>query len=321
MTFKILISDKLGQAGLDRLADFSDVTFDMITGMSHDQLLQTIPDYDALIVRSGTKPDAQVIAAGTKLRVIGRAGVGVDNIDLAAATAHGIVVMNTPYANSVAAAEQTMALMLAVCRHTVPAHNSLLRGEWARSQYVGAELAGKTLGVIGFGYIGRLVARRARAFGMEIIAYDPYVDAEVAAAMGVELHTLPDLLARSNIITLHSVVTPETTQMINAETISQMKEGMIVVNVGRGKLIDEEALAEALQNGKVAAAALDVFQNEPPEGSPLIGMPNVLHTPHLGASSREAQRRVAVEMVEQVVDALRGEEYRYVVNADVILQS
>jgi len=311
MTYKVLISDKLGQAGLDRLAEMSDVTYDMILGLSKEELIAKIPEYDALIIRSDTRPDADIIAAGKNLKVIGRAGIGVDNVDLAAATAHGVMVMNTPRSNSVATAEQTMALMLAVNRHTVAAHNSVAAGEWARARFVGTELDGKTLGVIGYGYIGHLVARRALAFGMKVLAYDPYVQDDSEATL-VEL---PELLARADIITLHSVVTPESANMINAETIAQMKDGVIIVNVARGKLIDEQALADALQSGKVAAAALDVYQQEPPMDSPLIGLPNVIHTPHLGASSKEAQRRVGVEIVEQVVDALRGTDVRNVVNS------
>jgi D-3-phosphoglycerate dehydrogenase len=311
MTYKILISDKLGQAGLDRLAEMSDMSYDMILGLSKDELIARIPEYDALIIRSDTRPDADIIAAGSKLKVIGRAGIGVDNVDVAAATAHGVMVMNTPRSNSVATAEQTMALMLAISRHTVAAHNSVAAGEWARAQFMGMELDGKTLGVIGLGYIGRLVARRALAFGMKIVAYDPYVSGELE----MKMVSLPELLAQADIITLHSVVTPETLNMINADTISQMKNGVIIVNVARGKLIDEQALAAALQSGKVAAAAVDVYQQEPPVGSPLIGLPNVIHTPHLGASSKEAQRRVGVEIVEQVADALRGTDFRNVVNS------
>ena len=316
--YRILISDKLGQVGLDRLNEMDDVSYDMITGMSKEELIAAIPEYDALIIRSDTKPDADIIAAGKKLKVIGRAGIGVDNVDIEAASQNGVLVMNTPHANSVATAEQTLALMLAVSRNTVPAHNSLAAGEWERSRFVGSELDGKTLGVIGFGYIGRLVARRAQAFGLNIIAYDPYVPQATAEEMGAQLLSLPELLAHSDIITLHSVVTPETTNLINDDTISQMKDGVVIINVARGKLIDEQALANALQSGKVAAAALDVYQKEPPVDSPLIGLPNVLHTPHLGASSKEAQRRVSEEMVEQIVDALRGSDYRNVLNKEIL---
>ncbi len=317
MTYRILIADKLGQAGLDRLAEMRDVEYDVKTGLSKEALMAVIPFYDGLIVRSDTRPDADVIAAGTRLKVIGRAGTGIDNIDVAAATRRGVAVMNTPHANSIAAAEQTMALMLAASRHTVQAHNSLAQHEWSRSQFVGTELYDKTLGIVGLGYIGRLVAARARAFGMTIVAHDPYVPAEMGAELNVTLLPLIRLLARADVITLHCVLTPETTNLLNAQTIAQMKDGVIIVNVARGKLIDEQALATALQSGKVAAAALDVFPQEPPNESPLIGLPNVLHTPHLGASSKEAQRRVAVEIVEKVVDALRGVAYRNVVNPDV----
>lgn len=311
MTYKILISDKLGQAGLDRLDEMDDVAYDMILGLSKDDLIAKIPEYDALIIRSDTRPDADIIAAGKKLKVIGRAGIGVDNVDLAAATAHGVMVMNTPRSNSVATAEQTMALMLAVSRHLVAAHNSLAAGEWSRAQFMGTELDGKTLGIIGYGYIGHLVARRAQAFGMKVLAYDPFVSDDAEA----KLVDLPELLAQADIISLHSVVTPESANIINADTIAQMKDGVILVNVARGKLVDEQALAAALQSGKVRAAALDVYQQEPPVNNPLIGLPNVIHTPHLGASSKEAQRRVGVEIVEQVVDALRGTDIRNVVNA------
>ena len=314
MTHKILIADKLGSAGLERLAQMSDVTYDLRTGLSKEELLQAIGDYDAVIVRSDTYIDADVIAAGTRLKVIGRAGIGVDNIDVPAATARGIMVMNTPHSNSVATAEQTLTLLLATSRRTIQAHNSLAAGQWERSRYVGTELYGKTLGIIGFGYIGRLVARRAQAFGMNVVAYDPYVPTETATELEVELLPLDELLAASDLITLHAIVTPETKGIINAETIARMKDGVIIVNVARGKLIDEQALADALQSGKVAAAGLDVYQEEPPANSPLIGLPNVSHTPHLGASTQEAQKNVGIEMVEQIADALRGVAYRNVLN-------
>lgn len=314
MTYKILIADKLGNAGLERLAQMSDVTYDLRTGLSKEELLQAIGDYDAVIVRSDTYIDADVIAAGKRLKVVGRAGIGVDNIDVPAATAHGVMVMNTPHSNSVATAEQTFTLLLATSRRTVQAHNSLATGQWERSRFVGTELYGKTLGIIGFGYIGRLVARRAQAFGMTVVAYDPYVPTETATELEVELLPLDELLAASDLITLHAIVTPETKGIINAETIAAMKDGVIIVNVARGKLIDEQALADALQSGKVAAAGLDVYQEEPPAGSPLIGLPNVIHTPHLGASTQEAQKNVGIEMVEQIADALRGVAYRNVLN-------
>ncbi len=312
--YKILIADKLGQAGLDRLDQMDDIAYDLKPGLSKEELIAMLPEYDALIVRSGVRPDAEILAAGKNLKVVGRAGIGVDNIDVDAATRLGIVVMNTPRANSVATAEQTLALMLAVSRHTAQAHASMVAGEWNRSKFVGTELHGKTLGIIGFGYIGRLVASRAQAFGMKVLAYDPYVSEAVARDHQVELLDLEDLLPLADYLTLHCVINPDTMKMINAESIAQMKDGAIIVNVARGKLIDEDDLAAALESGKIAAAALDVFFKEPPEGSPLIGLPNVLHTPHLGASSVEALRAVAIEMVEQVADALRGIDFRNTVN-------
>lgn len=312
--FRILIADKLGTAGLERLKQATDVSFDVKTDLSKAELLAIMPEYDALIVRSSPQVDADLLAAGTNLKVVGRAGMGVDNIDAPAATLRGIIVMNTPAANSIATAEQTMALMLAVSRHTAVAHHSLQAGEWKRSQFVGVELYGKTLGVIGFGRIGRLVAERAKAFGMNVLAYDPYVSEEVARETGVTLVDMEDLLPHSDYITLHTAATPETIKMINAQTISQMKKGVILINVARGKLIDEAALAAALQSGQVRAAAIDVFSVEPPKDNPLLNLPNVLHTPHLGASSLEAQRNVAIQIVDQVLDALRGVDVRNAVN-------
>lgn len=315
--FRILISDKLGAAGIERLEQCDDATYDHKPGLSKEALLKIIGDYDALIVRSGTRVDADVIQEAKKLRVIGRAGIGVDNIDMRAATMRGIVVMNTPDANSVATAEQALTLMLALSRHTAPAHASLLAGEWRRSDFVGVELKGKTLGIVGFGRIGRLVAQRAQAFDMAVIAYDPYVSEQVGRALNVTLVDLDDLLAQSDYITLHTAATPETARMINAESIGQMKHGVRIVNAARGKLIDEAALAKAVTEGQVAGAAVDVFSNEPPQENPLIGLPNVLHTPHLGASTYEAQRAVATEIVDQVLEALRGEDYRNALNMPI----
>ncbi len=308
--FNILVSDKLGAAGLDLLEAADDVIYEMRPGLSKDELVAIMPNYDALIIRSGTQVDADVIAAGTKLKFVGRAGIGVDNIDLAAAKANGVVAMNTPGSNSVATAEQTMTLMLAVSRHTVAANNSLAASEWQRSQFAGVELFGKVLGIVGFGRIGHLVAERAQAFGMEVVEYDPYVqDADA------HLVTLDELYAQADYITLHTAVTPETTNMINSAAIEKMKNGVIIINVARGKLVNEADLAAAIRSGKVKAAALDVFTSEPPTAdNPLINLPNVLHTPHLGASTAEAQLNVGIQVVNQVLDALRGVEIRNAVN-------
>ncbi len=313
--FKILVSDKLGQVGLDQLEAAPDAEYDLKTGLSLAELIEIIPNYDALLVRSGTKVTADILQAGVNLKVVGRAGIGVDNIDIRAATERGIIVMNTPQANAIATAEHTIGLMLAACRHIAPAHASLAAGEWKRSHYAGIQLFKKTLGVIGFGRIGRLVTLRAQAFGMEVAAYDPYVSEEVAQELGVTLLDLDDLLAAADIITLHMSSTPETENMINGDLINQMKEGMILVNVARGKLVDEAALAAGLESGKIRLAALDVYQTEPPDaGNPLIGHPKVVHTPHLGATTEEAQRAVAIQIVDQTLDALRMVDYRNAIN-------
>ena len=300
--FRILVSDKLGKAGLQRLDQAEDAAYDLITGLEKEDLLALIPAYDALIVRSGTEVDADVLRAGLKLKVIGRAGMGVDNIDIHSATMRGIIVMNTPGANSMATAEHTMALMLAVSRHIPEAYASLKAGEWKRSYYIGTELYGKTLGIIGFGRIGRLVAERARAFGMELLAYDPFVSEEVARDLDVTLVDLEDLLPAADYITLHTALVPDTEGLINAETIGLMKDGVIIVNVARGKLIDDDALFDGLHSGKVKAAALDVYDQEPPPvDNPLLLLPNVLLTPHLGASTIESQRMVATQIADQVL--------------------
>ncbi len=313
--YRILVSDKLGESGLKRLDAAADATYDMKTGLSPDELKAILPEYDALIVRSGTKVTADLLGAAEKLQVIGRAGMGVDNIDVPAATDRGVVVMNTPGANSIATAELAMALMLAASRHVAQADASLKAGEWRRSEFVGREVYGKTLGIIGFGRIGRLVAERALAFGMEVIAYDPYVTEEVARELGVLLVDLDVLLGQSDYVTLHTAVSPESEKMINATTLAQMKDGAILINAARGKLVDEDALAEALTSGKLSAAAVDVYSKEPPTSdNPLIGLPNVIDTPHLGASTVEAQQAVAEQIVDQVLAALRGTDFSNAVN-------
>jgi D-3-phosphoglycerate dehydrogenase len=318
MSFKILITEKLGKPGLDRLDTMEDILYDIRLGLTQEALLDIIPEYDALIGHSKTRIDARLIAAGIRLKVIGRSGNAVDNVDIAAATQHGILVTNTPHAHSVAMAEHTMALILAAVRHTVQAHNSLAAGIWDSSRFLGTELWCKTLGVIGLDYVGRLVTQRAQSFGMNVVAYDPCVTVNSAAELDVSLMSLEELLAQSDVITLHTAVPPEKVAIINAHTISAMKDGVVIVNVTSGLLIDEPALAAALQTGKVWAAALDVFHHRPPPYSPLIGLPNVIHTPYLSQKSQEGQRRVAVEIVQQVVDALRGVDYRHIANPSAI---
>ena len=316
--FHILVADKLAKDGIDLLELANDVEFELQTKLTKQELLSAIQGQDALMIRSGTVVDRDVIESGTKLRVVGRAGIGVDNIDIEAATEHGILVMNSPEANTIATVEHTMALLLAVSRKLIPAHTSLRDGEWRRADFQGIQLYGKRLGIIGLGRIGRRVAERAIGFGMMVAAYDPYVSRDVVDELDVELLGLNNLLAQSDFLSIHAIKTPETSCIIDRQAISRMKQGVVLVNAARGGLIDEMALSEALVTGKVRAAAVDVFGNEPPHNNPLIGLPNVLHTPHLGASTIEAQRDVAIQIVGQVLDALRGIEYRNVINVEVL---
>jgi len=313
--FRVLVSDDIGAHGIDLLEAADDVECLVETGLSPTELLSAVGDYDALIVRSGTKVTADVLVAGTGLKVVGRAGMGVDNIDVTAATQRGVIVMNTPSANSVATAEQTMALMLAATRHTAVAHRTVAEGRWERSKYAGTELSGKTLGIIGFGRIGRLVAARALAFEMHVVAFDPYVSEEVAQDTGVTLVNLDELYSTADYITLHVPSSPDTENMISSESLASMKDGVVIINAARGTLIDEHALAAGLESGKVRGAGIDVYRTEPPGADhPLIGLPNVVHTPHLGASTAEAQRDVSAQIAEQVIDALRGIDIRNPVN-------
>jgi D-3-phosphoglycerate dehydrogenase len=313
--YRILVADELGAAGLELLEAAADIRVDVDTDRSRSELLGVIGRYDGLIMRSATTVDAELIAAAERLAVVGRAGVGVDNIDVDAATRKGVIVMNTPQANAIATAEQTMALMLAASRHTAHAHASVAAQEWSRAGFTGVELAGRTLGIIGFGRIGREVARRARAFRMEVVAYDPYVSELVARDQSITLVELEELLGRSDVLTLHCALSPSTEHILDAAALATLKPGAIVINAARGGLVDETALADALRSGHVHAAGVDVFSSAPPgSDNPLIGLPNVVHTPHLGASTREAQRDVAVQIADQVIAALRSDEIRNSIN-------
>ena len=314
-TFRVLVSDKLGEDGIAVLDQADDIDVVVNTGLSEDELCNVIGDYDALIVRSGTQVTERVIDHGNRLKVVGRAGVGIDNVDVDAATRQGVLVMNTPEANTTATAEHALALLLATARNVVPAHNSLAEGRWDRSSFTGVELSGKTLGVIGFGRVGRAVAARAQAFGMSILAYDPFVSERVAKTARVELVELEELLSASDFVTLHTSLTDETRNMINRERLALMKPTATIVNAARGGLIDPGAVAEALDTDRLRAIAVDVFATEPPDaGHPLINHPKVVHTPHLGASTTEAQRSVAIEVAEQVLDALRDTRITNCVN-------
>lgn len=313
--YRVLVSDKLGQPGLDILESADDTEFDVKPGLSEGEIIAIIDQYDALIVRSGTQVTREIIESGTRLKVIGRAGVGVDNVDVMAATRLGVIVMNTPKGNTIATAEHTMALLLAASRHVAAAHQSMLEGRWDRSSFSGQELNGKTLGVVGFGRVGRIVAARAQAFGMDVLGYDPYVSEVVAKDTGISLVDLHDLLAGSDYVTLHTALSPETEHLINADTLGLMKRGAVLVNAARGGLIDSHAVAAALDSGQLRSVAIDVFDQEPPSPQdPLVGHPRVVHTPHLAASTEEAQRDIAIQVVEQVLAAIRGKHMTNSVN-------
>jgi len=318
MTYHILVPDSVHSRAVDVLTA-SGLQFTAPGQMTRAELLAAIGDADALIIRSASKIDAEALAAATKLKMIARAGVGVDNVDIPDATKRGIVIMNTPDGNTVSTAEHTFGLMLSLARHVPQAHASMREGKWDRKSFMGAELRGKTLGVVGFGRIGRAVAKRALAFEMNVITFDPYIPADVAADLGAELVSLDDLYARADFITLHTLLTDETREMINAANIAKMKKGVRIVNAARGALINESDLAEAIKSGQVGGAGLDVFTQEPPQpDNPLVGLPGVVHTPHLAASTDDAQIVVAVEAAQLVVEALTTGQYRNVVNPAVL---
>ena len=313
---KVLITDNVAAAGIELLKE--NVPTDVRRGLAPDELIDAIGDYDALVVRSETRVTEPVIEAGRNLKVVARAGIGVDNIDLDAATRAGIAVVNAPIGNTVAAAEHTLALMLALARNVPQAYASMKDGQWQRSAFMGIEVRNKTLGIIGLGRVGSEVARRAGSFGMRLIAFDPFVAPDFAARLGVTVMSLEELLPQADFITLHTPLTPGTTRLISKPQLAAMKPGARLVNVARGELIDEAALLEALENEQLAGAALDVFTNEPPGDLPLLRHPRLLATPHLGASTQEAQREVAIEAAEQVLAVLNGQPARNTVNAPFV---
>ena len=304
-TARVLVKEPIAETGLELLREHFEVDLGIEWGQ--DELAERIGRYDGIVIRSATQMTAPIIERGERLKVIGRAGIGVDNIDVPAATRRGVVVANAPQSNVIAAAEHTMALMLALCRNVPQAHASLVAGRWERSKFGGVEVYRKTLGVLGFGRIGQLVAERAKAFGMRVIAFDPYVAAERYRELGVErTETSAGLYAEADVVTVHLPKTPDTANWLDAEAFAAMKPGVLVVNCARGELVDHEALEAALRSGQVGGAALDVFPTEPITEHPLFGMPGVIVTPHLGASTAEAQDRAGVITAEQVVAALTG---------------
>ena len=309
---KILVADPIAEEGLEILRNYAQV--DIKLKLKPEELKAIIGNYDALIVRSQTQVPAEIIEAGEKLKVIGRAGVGVDNIDVAAATKKGIVVVNAPTANTVSAAEYTIALMLALSRNIPKANSQLKSGRWQRKELVGTELRNKTLGIIGLGNVGSEVAKRAQAFEMCVIAHDPFVSTNYARKLKVDLVPLDQLLEQSDFITLHVPLTATTKGLIGAEELAKVKPTARIINCARGGLVDEEALVKAIEDEKIAGAAFDVFSTEPVTDSSQFKSDKIVVTPHLGASTIEAQANVAKDIAEQVLTVLRGEHPRYAVN-------
>ncbi len=315
---RVLVAENIGGSGLEVL-EVAGFDVDRGYDWTREQLEQRIADYDAIVIRSATQVDADLIVRATNLRAVARAGVGVDNVDVAAATKRGILVVNAPRSNVVTAAEHTMALLLAVARNVPQAHASLSAGRWERKNFSGTELSGKTLGVLGFGRIGQLVAHRAKAFDMEVIAYDPFVATELYNTLKVRRADNPEVVyAAADFLTLHMPTTDETNGMINSEALAQMRDGVRILNVARGSLIVDDDLKAALDSGKVGGAALDVFRSEPITEHPLFGYPNVVVTPHLGASTAEATDRAGYQAAEQIVAALQGGSVTTAVNAPAI---
>jgi len=302
---KVLVSDKLSETAVQIFRDRGiDVTFDPSIGKDKDKLLEVIGQYDGLAIRSATKATEKVLEAATNLKVIGRAGIGVDNVDIPAASKKGVIVMNTPFGNSVTTAEHAISLMMAVARQIPEANESTHAGKWEKSRFMGVELFNKTLGVIGAGNIGGIVCDRARGLRMKVVAFDPFLSEERAAKLGVTKVDLDELLARADFITLHVPLTDKTRNILSAESLAKTKKGVRIINCARGGLVDEAALADAIKSGHVAGAGFDVFEVEPATESPLFGLPNVVVTPHLGASTTEAQENVALQVAEQMSDYL-----------------
>jgi D-3-phosphoglycerate dehydrogenase len=318
MPFKILISDSLSKEAVDILEKVKEFEVDVNTKLTPDELKKAIKDYDALLVRSATKVTKDIIASADRLKIIGRAGVGLDNVDLESASKKGIIVVNTPGGNTMSTAEHTFSMMLALSRNIPQADQSMKRGEWERKKFMGVELYGKVLGIVGLGRIGSEVAKRALSFGMKVLAHDPYLVAEKAKELGIELVDLENLYREADYITVHTPLTDETRHMISSKQFGMMKKGVRVINCARGGIIDEDALVKAMESGKVAGAAFDVYEEEPPKGSKLPKMEKAVLTPHLGASTEEAQVNVAIDVANTVRDALLGCGVRNAVNVPCI---
>ena len=316
---KVLVSDSLAEQGVTILEQSPGIEVINKPGMSPDELLSVIPDIDGLIIRSNTKVTADVFAAAPKLRIVGRAGIGVDNIDVAAATRNGVVVENTPEGNNITTAEHAIALIISLARHIPQATASMKAGKWEKKKFQGMELYNRTLGVLGAGNIGRFVVSRAKGLGMKVIVHDPYLTAEAAARLEVERVDLDEMMRRADIVTVHVPKTKETTGILGRDAFAKAKPGLIVINAARGGIVDEAALLEALESGQVGAAGLDVFVEEPPpKGHPLVDHPNVICTPHLGASTEQAQINVAIAVAEQIRDFFLEGEVRNSINVPTV---
>jgi D-3-phosphoglycerate dehydrogenase len=315
---RVLVSDPLSKTGLEILEKTKGLKYDLKPGLSPEELKKIIPDYDGIIIRSETKLKGEIIEAGKRLMVIGRAGIGLDNVDLPAATKRGIVVMNTPQENAIAAAEHTIAMILSISRRIPQATASMKAGKWEKKKFMGVELYNKTLGMIGIGVIGTIVADRARGLKMKILGYDPYLSKEIAEKKGVDPVSLDELLNRSDFITVHTPLTDETRNLIDKKAFDKMKKGVIIINCARGGIINEKDLYDAIKEKKVAGAALDVFEKEPAVGNPLLELEEVISTPHLGAATEEAQENVAIAIVQQIVDYLIYGEARNAVNMPAV---
>lgn len=315
---RVLVSDPLSKSGLEILGKAKNLKCDIKPGLPPDELKRIIPEYDAIIIRSETKLTAEIIEAADRLKVIGRAGIGLDNVEIRAATKKGVVVMNTPQENAIAAAEHTIAMMLSIARKIPQATGSMKAGKWEKKKFMGMELYNKTLGIIGIGVIGTIVADRARGLKMRVIAYDPYISREAAEKKGVDLVSFDELLGRSDFISLHTPLTDETRNLIDKNVFGKMKDGVILINCARGGIVNEKDLYSAIKTGKVAGAALDVFEKEPAIGNPLLELEEVISTPHLGASTAEAQENVAMAIAQQIVDYLLLGEARNAVNMPMV---
>ncbi len=312
---KILVSDNLSESGIEKLAKVPGFEVEVNTTLSAEEFRRAIKEFDALVIRSATKVTTEVLENAHNLKVIGRAGIGLDNVDIEAASKRGIVVMNTPEGNVITTAEHAIAMMLALTRNIPQASSSLKNGAWEKKRFKGKEVFNKVLGIIGVGRIGRIVAERAQGLKMQVIGYDPYINPEVIDSLGIRGVSFDELLASSDYITIHTPMTSETRNVLNADTFRKMKPGVFVINCARGGIINEQDLYEAIKQGIVAGAALDVFAKEPPTGNPLLTLDQVIATPHLGASTEEAQENVAIAVADQIADFLTRGTIRNAVNA------